>query len=1319
MLRAAQRHPQRRRRRPAHRSTSSSTCWCRMPATTRRPVPPAAARARRPRRVPRVLGGRPTLRSVPAAVRTRVQAAAAVRPRDGVRPAVARRPHARTDRQPRRRGRRGPRRSMRAAGRKVLDGTPADGELDGLDARSSSDDTVVRWVRGVLERMRDRGAHRPRVVHAGTSRRTASAGPSGAGARAESGMPAFPPGATRPAFPRVGAHAPTGDDAEAHAPRRRAVGQSWYAIWATRRARRRPAADGAQLTPALLAELERDGVSAFAHRWRAATVYAYLPQPSRSWSRPSTARPRAGAPPAASCDVCQQPGARHADVDRPARRRPRASSARCPGRSSAAATRRTTTTARSTTTATCDASSRASTRACSTTRPGSRTRTGSRRRPTDPAGAERARRHADARDGHRHRRPVDRDARRAAPQRSPSYLQRVGRAGRLTGNALVARLRHRARRAAAAAGRSAVGDQRARCARPRRTSTPKRSCAGSTSPRSSTVAPPRRRPAAAGARRAEDARSRASFLGDAVADAERRTPSARRGVPRRRSPSLERERPSTRCASGRTRREEPGTSRSRRSRPRRRAPLERASCRPHAPRTTRSTKRSPDLEARSRPSPGATRRRHPRVRAARRRSRCCARSSSPLCATSYWIGALERFGLLPNYTLLDDSVRLDVAARWIDPDTSSDTTTAYSATSAAPASRSASSPPARCSTRRASRSRSTPSTSAPAARPSQHWTFCPACGFGYDASARSRARHRRARDAVANGIADAAQRLPVVELEERVGRGASRRGGHQRSQRRPAARARSSCRSPPTSIPARDRRRWYVEATGFGVTYLRDLTVRWLNLGKRRRLRRTARHRGRRDAGAAVPRVRRVRQARRRRRTRNNRREHGRGARAATRVDENTRRRSRSAARSRRRGSVLRLPPRLTLGDSLAVPSLSARHAARAARDRSAVIPTTCASSQIVEPVLSDGSENVPALLVHDTVPGGTGYLAELADRDAVRELLDRAWKTCATASASTRGAPRVTAACCRSRPAGTLDRVSRASARAKPRTCCSACPTACPPSGSITRRGPRRTASASRSSSSSSARSFMERAKALGGGVKEIPGDWGNKMQVSFPGDPADLDAAAAGSARTRPQPDFVLEQFGGGAKPIAIYTDGLTFHATDGLNRVRDDAEKRRGARDLGYHVMAITWEELERAATDAPEPAPDWFRRSSPQGSPRTSASRSRRSATCTANPITSSWSGCKTRTRPRRTGRPRAGAADARHAPSGKYVESGIRGLAASVLDAFDGGTQVAVRGHGQWHVRRPHLVWASASPMSTACSPRRFSLLDDRATAARR
>ena len=36
--------------------------------------------------------------------------------------------------------------------------------------------------------------------------------------------------------------------------------------------------------------------------------------------------------------------------------------------------------------------------------------------------------------------------------------------------------------------------------------------------------------------------------------------------------------------------------------------------------------------------------------------------------SEYWIGVLEEYGLLPNYTLLDDSVTLDVSMSWFDPD---------------------------------------------------------------------------------------------------------------------------------------------------------------------------------------------------------------------------------------------------------------------------------------------------------------------------------------------------------------------------------------------------------------------------------------------------------------------------------------------------------------------------------------------------------------------------------------------------------------------------------------------------------------------------
>lgn len=87
--------------------------------------------------------------------------------------------------------------------------------------------------------------------------------------------------------------------------------------------------------------------------------------------------------------------------------------------------------------------------------------------------------------------------------------------------------------------------------------------------------------------------------------------------------------------------------------------------------------------------------------------------------TEHWVGVLERYGILPNYTLLDDSVTLDVGITWIDPDTNEYTgdTASYQRGSRIALTELA---PGSTFTPRASPSRSTPSTSVRASR-----TFTP------------------------------------------------------------------------------------------------------------------------------------------------------------------------------------------------------------------------------------------------------------------------------------------------------------------------------------------------------------------------------------------------------------------------------------------------------------------------------------------------------------------------------------------------------------------------------------------------------------------
>ncbi len=62
--------------------------------------------------------------------------------------------------------------------------------------------------------------------------------------------------------------------------------------------------------------------------------------------------------------------------------------------------------------------------------------------------------------------------------------------------------------------------------------------------------------------------------------------------------------------------------------------------------------------------------------------------------------------------------------------------------------------------------------------------------------------------------------------------------------------------------------------------------------------------------------------------------------------------------------------------------------------------------------------------------------------------------------------------------------------------------------------------------------------------------------------------------------QPDFMLRCDNSKVKPIAIFTDGFEFHCHP-VNRLADDFQKRRAVlRSGGYHVWNVTWKDLDPA-------------------------------------------------------------------------------------------------------------------------------------------
>jgi DEAD/DEAH box helicase domain-containing protein len=65
--------------------------------------------------------------------------------------------------------------------------------------------------------------------------------------------------------------------------------------------------------------------------------------------------------------------------------------------------------------------------------------------------------------------------------------------------------------------------------------------------------------------------------------------------------------------------------------------------------------------------------------------------------------------------------------------------------------------------------------------------------------------------------------------------------------------------------------------------------------------------------------------------------------------------------------------------------------------------------------------------------------------------------------------------------------------------------------------------------------------------------------------------------------QPDFLLRSDDDRIKPLAIFTDGFQFHCHP-VNRLADDMVKRRAIVDSrSYHVWNITWDDLEAGNSD----------------------------------------------------------------------------------------------------------------------------------------
>lgn len=542
----------------------------------------------------------------------------------------------------------------------------------------------------------------------------------------------------------------------------------------------------------------------------------------------------------------------------------------------------------------------------------------------------------------------------------------------------------------------------------------------------------------------------------------------------------------------------------------------------------------------------------------------------------HWVGVLERYGVLPNYTLLDDSVTLDVGITWFDPesrqyegDTESYRRGARIAlTELAPGS----------TFYAQGLAVRIDAVDLGAGEADIHlWRMCPQCGWvDTDTTAAAAMPPAQCPRCHTGAIADISQQLRVVEMSKvsaEVRRDEAAITDSRDERRREMYSVVTAADIDPDNIA----RRWFATDHDFGAEYLRRIDIRWLNLGKR-----TSQGRRRTIAGSEITtglfrvcsgcgQLDRVA-------GRNDPHEHRSWCKYRKAANEDHVR-DIALARTLRTQAVLLHVPAFLRYDSFAYPSLSAaillglRQVIGGSPEHLDVVTITDA--------LYD--RNQQALLIHDTVPGGTGYLAEFADPRKVWSALRAARDIVRNCSC----AEEERLACHNCLLPFTapheLDKVSRRTA-AKILDSILGAEESEPVweswRDSIVEQTPAKPAVSDESPLEREFYiEFLNRLRTLGATIKETPGTYANKATVTVPGKKIRTWTLTPQVQMGNSRPDFELKTGDPEIPIIAVFADGRANHAVPERNRVADDARKRAVLRSGGVLVWSFGYEDLRR--------------------------------------------------------------------------------------------------------------------------------------------
>lgn len=537
----------------------------------------------------------------------------------------------------------------------------------------------------------------------------------------------------------------------------------------------------------------------------------------------------------------------------------------------------------------------------------------------------------------------------------------------------------------------------------------------------------------------------------------------------------------------------------------------------------------------------------------------------------HWVAAMERFGILPNFTLVDDNVELSVAVSHIDPATMEFKTTPYEYSRGVSIALFELAPGATFYAQGIAATIDAVEIGHQGAAVEQ-WRLCPSCSYSEilhpDASPTTACP-----ECGATSYVDKGQILDVVRMNK-----VSAEVEKTRNTITDIVEERRISRFHSTVsyvIPEHGRgESWYL-SEGFGVEHLREVELRWLNLGKGNGEKRllagreidsplfsVCRYCGHLDSEIGE----------------NSKWDHRPWCVHRTAREEETV--SFALGRTLRTEGVLLLLPELftSAADTLTVPSLIAA-IKLGFKEVLGGDPGHLDVLTVQVPRSTGGS--VDALLLHDTVPGGTGYLSQFTEPEDVRQLLLRAWlrvSGCSCIEDHRLACPECLLPYAKPRE---IDLTSRASAEL---SLSKLLLNDSHPEPQADPRASNWDIQVKRPEPSENSQLELRFRILIREALEARNAETSNKMVGGKPV----LEFTLPGGRRWRLEeqhhfahttPDLYLEPVNGPHRPVAIYLDGAAYHISEAAFRVHGDVQKRARLSADSIIPWSLTSADLDR--------------------------------------------------------------------------------------------------------------------------------------------